>query len=202
MNAAPSPSYRRFRKPVIDEVSLIGLSQQGDADAFARLYDHYADPIYRYVYFRVADSHLAEDITSQIFIKMWQKLPSYRVGEASISAWLYRIAHNAVVDHYRTRRTVVSLEDLQSGEVGREDDTEENLEQHMQMEQLRRALQELTEGQREVLILRFIEGLSVREIARQLGKRQGAVRALKMRGLRELAKSPTLQIENGSWSEN
>ncbi len=197
MNTALSTSYRQFRKPIIDEESLIGLSQRGDTEAFASLYDHYAEPIYRYVYFRVADYHLAEDITSQIFIKMWQKLPSYRIGEASISAWLYRIAHNAVVDHYRTRKTAISLEDLQSGEVGREDETEENLEQHMQMEQLRKALQELTQGQREVLILRFIEGLSVREIARQLGKRQGAVRALKMRGLRELAKSPTLQMEHG-----
>ena len=193
MNTVLSLSPSRFPKPVTDELRLIELSQRGDSEAFAHLYDHYVERIYRYVYFRVADRDLAEDITSQIFIKMWEKLPTYRTGQSTINAWLYRIAHNAVVDYYRSMKAVVPLEEINSREIGRDDETEENLDRQMKMEKLRAALQELTDGQREVLILRFIEGLTVREIASQLGKRQGAVRALKMRGLRELSRSPSLQ---------
>ena len=193
MNTVLSLSPSRFPKPVTDELRLIELSQRGDSEAFAHLYDHYVERIYRYVYFRVADRDLAEDITSQIFIKMWEKLPTYRIGQSTINAWLYRIAHNAVVDYYRSMKAVVPLEEINSREIGRDDETEENLDRQMKMEKLRAALQELTDGQREVLILRFIDGLTVREIARQLGKRQGAVRALTMRGLRELSRSPSLQ---------
>ena len=179
-----------------DELTLISLSQHGDSEAFERLYDRYVDHIHRYVFFRVADEQSAEDITAHVFIKMWEKLPSYQIGKSPIGAWLYRIAHNAVIDHYRTRRTFVSLEEVNSREVRHDDGSDEILDLQIKMEQLGRALQKLTELQREVLILRFIEGFSTQEIASKLGKTQGAVRALQMRGLQELAKAPSLQTES------
>ena len=192
-------SIGRFPKPVPDELQLISLSQRGDSEAFARLYDRYVDHIHRYVFFRVADKQSAEDITAHVFIKMWEKLPSYQIGKAPIGAWLYRIAHNAVIDHYRTRRTFVSLDDVTPSEARHDDGTDEKLDLQVKLEQVGRALQKLTEGQREVLILRFIEGYGIQEIAWKLGKTQGAVRALQMRGLQELAKAPSLQTDSKSY---
>lgn len=181
--------------PAADELKLISLSQQGDADAFGRLYACYVERITRYVYFRVTDHELAEDITSRIFIKVLERLDTYQVGQSPLIAWLYRMAHNAVIDHYRIKRTFVSLEDVNQAEVRQEDGMEEQLDLQVKSQQLRAALQVLTEEQQRVLILKFIDGLSTREIARQLGKRQGAVRGLQMRALQKLARCPSLQRE-------
>jgi len=191
LNFSPS----RLLNPATDELKLISLSQQGDAEAFARLYACYVGRITRYVYFRVTDHQLAEDITSRIFLKMLEKLDTYQVGQSPIIAWLYRMAHNAVIDHYRMKRTFISLEDLHQAEVRQEDGIEEKLDLQIKSQQLRAALQLLTEEQQRVLILKFIDGLSTREIAWRLGKRQGAVRGLQMRALQKLARCPGLQRE-------
>ena len=185
----------RLLNPATDELELISLSQQGDTEAFARLYACYVERITRYVYFRVTDHQLAEDITSRIFIKMLEKLKTYQVGQLPLIAWLYRMAHNAVIDHYRTKRTLISLEDVNQAEVRQEDGIEEKLDLQVKSQQLRAALQVLTEEQQKVLILKFIDGLSTREIARRLGKQQGAVRGLQMRALQKLARCPGLQRE-------
>jgi len=185
----------RLLNPATDELELISLSQQGDTEAFARLYACYVERITRYVYFRVTDHQLAEDITSRIFIKMLEKLKTYQVGQLPLIAWLYRMAHNAVIDHYRTKRTLISLEDVNQAEVRQEDGIEEKLDLQVKSQQLRAALQVLTEQQQRVLILKFIDGLSTREIARRLGKQQGAVRGLQMRALQKLARCPGLQRE-------
>jgi RNA polymerase sigma-70 factor, ECF subfamily len=195
MNATYSLSSSRALEPVIDELTLVRLSQQGDQEMFARLYDAYMERIYRYVYFRVADSELAEDITSQVFLKVWEKLDTYQAGQSPFMAWLYRIAHNAVIDYYRTKKAAISLEDASPVELSHTDDVDEKLDLQFQSRELRDALRELTEEQQQVLILKFVDGLSTTEIAQQLGKQQGAVRALQMRGLQGLAKCPALQKE-------
>jgi RNA polymerase sigma-70 factor (ECF subfamily) len=196
LNVSPG----RLLDPATDELKLIRLSQQGDTEAFASLYACYVERITRYVYFRVTDHQLAEDITSRIFLKMLEKLDTYQVGQSPVIAWLYRMAHNAVIDHYRTKKTFVSLDDVHPAEARQEDGIEEKLELQIKSQQLRAALQALTEEQQRVLILRFIEGLSTREIARKLGKRQGAVRGLQMRALQKLARFPSLQREQLLWS--
>ncbi len=189
-------SVGQFPEPIPDELQLISLSQHGDNEAFARLYERYVDQIYRYVFFRVGDERFAEDITAHVFIKMWEKLPAYQIGKAPIGAWLYRIAHNAVIDHYRTRRTFVSLDDVSSREVRHDDGIDEKLDQQIRLDQLGKALQKLTDEQREVLTLKFIEGFGTQEIAWKLGKTLGAVRALQMRGLQGLARSSEFQTES------
>ena len=191
LNVSPS----KLLNPATDELKLISLSQQGDADAFARLYSCYVERITRYVYFRVTDHELAEDITSRIFLKMLEKLDTYQVGQSPLIAWLYRMAHNAVIDHYRMKRISVSLDDVHESEVRQEYGLEEKLDLQTKSQQLRAALQVLTEVQQRVLILKFIDGLSTREIARQLGKQQGAVRSLQLRALQRLARCPDLQRE-------
>ena len=105
------------------------------------------------------------------------------------------MAHNAIVDHYRMKRTFISLEEVHQAEVRQEDGIEEKLELQIKSQQLRAALQVLTEEQQRVLILKFIDGLSTREIARQLGKRPGSVRSLQMRALQRLSRCPSLQRE-------
>ena len=182
-------------EPETDEQHLVRLSQQGSQDAFACLYDTYIERIYRYVYFRVADVELAEDITSQVFLKSWERLSSFQVGSSPFVAWLYRIAHNAVIDYYRTRKVSIPLDDASPVEISHEDRVDEKLDRQLESQALCRALKNLTDEQQQVLILKFIEGLSTFEIARRLGKQQGAIRALQMRALQGLAKCPQIQRE-------
>ena len=195
MSATYTLSSNRMLEPVMDELTLVRLSQQGNQDTFACLYDAYVERIYRYIYFRVADDMLAEDITSQVFLKVWEKLNTYQAGQSPFMAWIYRIAHNAVIDHYRTKKVSVSLDEVRPVELSHRDEIDEKLDLQIQSQELREALQELTEEQQQVLILKFVGGLSTTEIAQQLGKQQGAVRALQMRGLQGLAKCPGLQME-------
>lgn len=195
MNTTYNLSPGRMLEQVIDELTLVRLSQQGDQEMFARLYDAYVERIYRYVYFRVADDMLAEDITSQVFLKVWEKLNSYQAGQSPFMAWIYRIAHNAVIDYYRTKKVSISLDEVRPVELSHTDEVDEKLDSQIQSQELRNALQELTDEQQQVLVLKFVGGLSTTEIAHQLGKQQGAVRALQMRGLQGLAKCPTLQRE-------
>ena len=179
----------------MDKQTLVLRSQAGDQDAFACLYDTYIERIYRYVYFRVADEDVAEDITSQVFLKSWEKLASFQVGPTPFIAWLYRIAHNAVIDYYRTRKVALPLEQATAAEIGRTDGTDEKLDRQFEGQQLRVALAQLTAEQQQVMILKFIMGFSTCQIAQQLGKQQGAIRALQMRALKGLAKCPVLQKE-------
>ena len=200
MTSMLNVSTSQFLNPATDESKLISLSKQGDPEALASLYACYVERITRYVYSRVTDHQLAEDITSRIFLKMLEKLDTYQVGQSPVIAWLYRMAHNAVIDHYRMKRTFVSLEDLHQAEAKQEDGIEEKLELQIKSQQLLAALQVLTEEQQRVLILKFIDGLSTREIARQLGKQPGSVRSLQMRALQKLSRFPSLQREQLLWS--
>ena len=179
--------------PEMDERKLVRLSQEGDTDAFASLYETYIERIYRYIYFRIADVEISEDIASQVFLKAWEKLVSFQVGSTPFIAWLYRIAHNAVIDYYRTKKVSVRLDDVSPAEVSHDDGIDEKLDRQIDSQQLRDALRELTDEQQEVLMLKFIGGLSTLEIARHLGKQQGAIRALQMRALQGLAKCPQLR---------
>ncbi len=174
---------------VAGEPDLVRQAQAGDENAFARLYDAYLERIYRYIYFRVAEEQVAEDITSQVFLKAWETLDRYRITGSPFIAWLYRIARNAVIDHYRTQKSIVGLEEVAPARASYSGDLDEKLDLQFAARDLRLALQQLTEEQQQVLILKFISDFSTLEIAKQMGKRQGAVRALQMRALQALAKA-------------
>lgn len=182
-------------EPAMDEITMIHLSQKGDREMFAHLYEAYVERIYRYVYHRVNDNMLSEDITSQIFLKVWEKLGTYRTGQAPFLAWIYRIAHNTVIDHYRTKKVVIFIEDIKSMEPSYLDGVDEKLDLQYQSQQLQEALRKLTLSQQQVLMLKYTAGLKTSEIARKLGKQEGAVRALQMRGLEGLAKCREIQRE-------
>lgn len=183
-----SQSAKRSRMPLVNERQLVLQAQAGNAEAFGQLYDAYMERIYRFIYFRVEDQQTAEDITSQVFLRAWNNLDRFRLGRTPYLAWLYTIAHNAVIDHYRTRKVTTALEDVRLSQPDYAEVVENVIDIEVEMKSIKSAMQTLTGSQQQVLMLKFIEGMSNDEIARHLGKREGAVRALQMRGLRALAK--------------
>jgi RNA polymerase sigma-70 factor (ECF subfamily) len=148
------------------------------------LYDRYAPRIYTYIYRRVGDAHLAEDLTGDVFVRMMQAIQSERFWRISFRAWLYRIAHNLVVDHYR-RHSAVELE-LDERLVAADDDPVSAVAERLSRQRLRVAISRLTPGQQQVLALRFGEGMKAREVAEVMGKSVGAVEALQHRALAAL----------------
>lgn len=174
--------------PLPNERQLVLQAQAGNSEAFGQLYDAYMERIYRFVYFRVEDQQTAEDITSQVFLKAWSNLDRFSFNRTPYLAWLYTIAHNAVIDHYRTRKVTAALDDVQLSQQDHAEVVENEIDLTAEMKTIKEAMQTLTDDQQKVLTLKFIEGMSNSEIARHLGKREGAIRALQMRGLQALAK--------------
>jgi len=162
---------------VQDEESLIRRAQQQDAEAFGQLYEAYFDKIYRYVALKIGNKTEAEDMTQQVFLKALQSISSFRWRGIPFSAWLFRIAHNQVVDYLRkkAKRVTVPIDGLP---ITANDDPQRIVEQRLEIEQLVSATKQLTEAQQEVISLRFAGGLSAAEVAKAMGKSQGAVKAL------------------------
>ena len=177
------------------ERRLVERAVNGDARAFGRLYERYLDPLYRYIYFRVGNELTAEDLTEEVFVRAWEALPEYRVPEnGSISAWLYRIAHNLVIDEYRHWRRHEAVEPLFQVELG-SPSVEEEAGTRQAIEHLTRALDRLEPLEQDVIVLRFVEGLSHREVGAIVDKSEGACRVIQHRALaalRELMKREAL----------
>lgn len=167
-----------------DEVrSLVERAAAGNVEAFGELYGIYLDRIYRYVFYHVHSRETAEDLTEEVFMKAWRKIGRYRWEGRPFSAWLYRIAHNHVVDHFRTSRRNVPLDmDIPSDN----DQPEVELEQQQMRQMLSRALSTLPPQQKQIIILKFVEGCSNRMIEQVMGKSQGAIRVMQMRALSAL----------------
>jgi RNA polymerase sigma-70 factor (ECF subfamily) len=166
------------------DTELVTRAQGGDVNAIGELYDRHHTRIFRYMWSRVRDEHTAEDLTSEVFVRMVSGLPSYRVKGTPFQAWLYRIAHNLTVDHYRktSRYEQVSLDHVEEpSEEG--SDPSEIVERRLTVEQVQRALNRLDSVQHEVVVLRFLIGLPLRQVAEALGKTVAAVKSLQHRGL-------------------
>ena len=160
-----------------DEESLIRRAKQRDQEAFAQLYEEHFDKIYRYVALKIGDKVEAEDMTQQVFLNALQSISSFKWKGIPFSAWLFRIAHNQVIDYLRkkAKRATAPLEkSLASSDI----DPQLAAERKSEIEQLGLATRRLTETQREVIALRFAGELSVAEVAKVTGKSQGAVKAL------------------------
>lgn len=170
-----------------DEATLVECAIAGDTDAFGRLYLLHLDAIYRYIYFRVGDVHEAEDLTEQVFVRAWEALPRYQARTSPFSSWLYRIAHNLIVDYHRRRhiQPVPLLEEQghESREAVAEAAALEQVIRAEEMHALAQAVAQLTEAQQQVLVLRFVEGLSHDKIARIVNKSQQACRVIQHRAL-------------------
>lgn len=168
-----------------NEKDVIARAQRGDKMAIGMLYNHYVQAIYKYVRYRVDTDTVAEDITSDVFLRMVRELPRYTYTGAPFSAWLYRIAYNRITDTYRRQRYDIP-EELPEELPGDAEDPLEVMALAEDQAQLRRAMQTLSEDYQHVLILRFVNDISHNEVADIMGKTEAAARVLQHRALKAL----------------
>ncbi len=170
-------------------IALVELAREGDADAFGMLYDHYHVSVYRFLYYRVGAVALAEDLTSETFFRALRSMGSFRWQGKDFGAWLMTIARNLTADHYKAGRTRL---EYATEDMGAHDSVTEGPETSvlasLTNDALLGALKELPSEQQECLIMRFLQGLSIAETAKILGRSDGAVKQLQLRGVRNLAK--------------
>ena len=174
-----------------DENRLIQLAQRGNVEACAALYDRHYDAVYRYCYYRVHNVHLAQDLASEVFVRMVEKLDTFRQRGRPLLAWLYTIARNLIADQHRRGHQTSQLPLDEASEVGSDgtDDLVQGMDRRLQADCLAAALKHLTEDQRQVILLRFMEDLNHSEVARIVGKSEGATKALQHRALKSLRRA-------------
>lgn len=170
-------------------IALVELARGGDSEAFGLLYDHYHPSVYRFLYYRVGSVALAEDLMSETFFRALRSMSSFRWQGKDFGAWLMTIARNLTADHYKSGRTRL---EYTTEDMSAHDSTTEGPENavlaSLTNEALLEALGELPTEQQECLIMRFLQGLSIAETAKVLGRSDGAVKQLQLRGVRNLAK--------------
>lgn len=170
---------------------VLSRAQAGDAEAFGELYDQYVGFVYRYIYYRIGSVALAEDLTSETFLRALRRLPSYQWQGRDFGAWLVTIARNLVADHYKSGRyrLEVTTEDIVAASGGATTDGPENqVLASITNDTLLSAVKRLGAEQQECIVLRFLQGLSVAETALAMGKNEGAIKALQYRAVRTLGR--------------
>jgi RNA polymerase sigma-70 factor (ECF subfamily) len=166
------------------EGTAIRSCQEGNLSEFTYLYDLYLRPIYRYIYGRVYDRALTEDLTSQTFLRAMESIKSFKVKENSAKSWFFAIARNLVIDHWRRTRPQVSLDDIV--ELPSAEDIPAEVGKTLALEQLRQDIKKLSAEQREIVTLRLWHNLSHAEIAALLGKKETAVKVAYSRAVGKL----------------
>jgi RNA polymerase sigma-70 factor (ECF subfamily) len=178
--------------PLIEQdqaLRLINAAQAGDRDAFGELYRVYSDTVFRYVYYRVSTRALAEDLTSETFLRALRRITTFTWQGRDFGAWLVTIARNLIADNFKSSRhrcEVSTGEMLDHDEL--EPSTEEVVGAILTNQILYNAVHQLNDQQRECVTLRFLQGLSVAETAQVMGKQEGAVKTLQYRAVRTLAR--------------
>lgn len=201
--AAPSPRAKVDESDAAAEAAkaeawdLVSAAQGGDTSAFGRLYDRYVDVVYRYVLFRLGDRDLAEDVTSETFLRALRRITSVSYQGRDVGAWFVTIARNIILDHVKSSRfrlEVVTDEVAEPngapiGNVGVQAvaGPEQQAISRATRAELLRCVAELGEDQRECIVLRFMQGLSVAETAAIMKRNEGAIKALQHRAVRRLA---------------
>jgi RNA polymerase sigma-70 factor (ECF subfamily) len=168
-----------------DESRLVQQAKNGDPAAFAELYSRHHPAIYRYVLFQVGDVAVAEDLASEVFVRLVEKIDQFSYRGRPLLAWLYTVARNLVTDHHRRaeRSPLLPLDEQQEADTT---GPEQVAERRLMAEEVIAAVAGLTEGQRQVVLLKFIQGLDNETVAQTLGKSVGAVKSLQHRALAEL----------------
>jgi RNA polymerase sigma-70 factor (ECF subfamily) len=169
-----------------NEKDLIIKAQKGEAECFGHLYDHYLPQLHRYVFLKVGSKQEAEDLTHEVFLSAWQSLPGYKSKGFPFSSWLYHIARNKVIDHYRTKKVQISIDLVDESFFKLASTLEKDLDIAMHWAKAQVAIKKLKEEQQDVIIMRFVEDLSHKEIADAIGKSEGAVRLIQHRALENL----------------
>jgi RNA polymerase sigma-70 factor (ECF subfamily) len=187
ISSAADISFDARMPTVQDEFTLLARARQLEPDALAQIHTTYHTSIFRYVAFRVGDHATAEDLTSEVFTRLLTALRDKNAPQNTLRGWLYGVAARVVSDHHRKayRAPQIELDELL---ISTEHDPEDIVEGKLTQESLKRAMQDLTEEQRHVLSLRFGSDLPIQEVARTLGKSEGAVKQLQARAVAALAR--------------
>jgi len=166
-----------------EEKKYISQAQGGNHESFGIIYDHYVPQIYRFVFFKVSVKQVAEDLTHEIFLSAWQNIKNYKQKQFPISSWLYQIARNKVIDHYRTDKKNISIdaEDFAEEALGFEE--QDSLDIPFAINKVKSLIKLLKPEYQEVLIMRYVEDLDHKEIASALKKSEGAVRLIQHRAI-------------------
>jgi RNA polymerase sigma-70 factor (ECF subfamily) len=179
----------------IPDSQLLELAQEYNSQALAKIYDRYAEAIYRYLYRHVGDAEQAEDLTSEVFVKLLQVLNTRRAPNKHLQGWLYRVARNLAMDWFRkqAKGAPVPLDEhahlMEHSDLVMDGDAPSLVvERRQARQQLREAICELTADQQQVILLRFGEGLKIAEVSQVTGKSEGAVKVLQHRAVKRLAK--------------
>jgi RNA polymerase sigma-70 factor, ECF subfamily len=173
--------------------ALVERAQAGDSAAFGLIYDRYVDTVFRFVYFRVGNRQLAEDLTSDTFLRALKRIGSFTWQGRDLGAWLVTIARNLVADHFKSGRyrlevTTGDVLDADREDRGPEGSPEAAVVDHITNVALLTAVKQLNPEQQECIVLRFLQGFSVAETAQTMGKNEGAIKALQYRAVRALAR--------------
>ncbi|MEV0647651.1 ECF subfamily RNA polymerase sigma factor, BldN family [Phytomonospora sp. NPDC050363] len=172
---------------------LVRRAQAGDTEAFGQIYDRYIDTVFRYIYFRVSRRDLAEDLTSETFLRALKRINSFTWQGRDFGAWLVTIARNLMADHFKSGRyrlevATADVLDADKEESGPEGNPETAVVDKITNATLLEAVKELNAEQQECIVLRFLQGFSVAETARAMNKNEGAIKALQYRAVRTLGR--------------
>ena len=189
--------------PAAEVWQLVERAQAGDDGAFGQIYDRYVDTVFRFVYFRVGNREVAEDLTSDTFLRAFKRIGSFTWQGRDVGAWLVTIARNLVADHFKSGRyrlevTTGEVLDANREDHGPEGRPESSVVDHITNVALLTAVKQLNPEQQECIVLRFLQGLSVAETAQTMGKNEGAIKALQYRAVRALGR---LLPEGFEWTQ-
>jgi len=175
-----------------EQAALVQRFQGGDKAAFAELYDFFLRPIYNFIYYKTHHKETAEDLTSLTFTKALDKILSFDSTKGPFSAWLYQIARNIVIDHYRTNRSHSDIEDVWDLNDG--SDVIRDIDARNQLEKVKKYLQELTSEQRDIVIMRVWQDMSYAEIAASLGKSEASCKMAYSRAIHRLREKMPMEV--------
>lgn len=165
--------------------TLVERAVHGDTEAFGRLYDIYADRVYRHIYYRTSNVKDAQDLTQEVFIKAWQGLPKYKRTKTPFAGWLFTISHNRIIDYYRTKKDYVYLNN-ETSIKDHNKSPEKLVDEEFTQQEIREVILQLPEDQRQVILMSFIEGFKYSDIAATLNKSEGNIRVIVHRALRKM----------------
>ena len=175
-----------------NELQAIKKCQSGNTESFGILYDKYIKKIYDFVYYKTMHKETAEDLVSDIFIKALDKINSFDAQKGSFNSWIYRIARNTVIDHYRTQKKDKNIDDV--WDLSSNEDIAVDVDVRAQMEKVQEHLSKLKAEQRDIVVMRLWQGMSHKEIADVLEKNESAVKVAYSRLISQMRKEVLLLI--------
>lgn len=166
--------------------------KKGDSEAFGKLYDEYIKKIYNFIYYKTHHKETAEDLTSATFVKALQNIQKYSLEKGSFSAWLYKIARNTVIDHYRTMKFNYNIED--AWDISSDEKIDFDTDSRLKIEEIKKYIKDFKQTERDIIIMRVWQEMSYREIAEILGKTENNCKVIFSRAIKNLKEKMPLAL--------